>query len=167
MGIDIIFIPYRYDRLVEMIRKGRIEVAMGGPAMIPSRFSYINFTDPSLELTYSFVIPDYRKQEFADIDEIRRRDDLTITELDDEYLARRIKENFPKATIEPIRSYLQFFEGDIGTWDALAISAEAGSAWSLLYPKYGVVIPNPRISTYPVDYGAAMGNQNMLVYLNN
>ncbi len=167
MGIDIIFIPYRYDRLVEMIRKGRIDMDMGGLAMTPSRFDRISLTDPSLERTYSSVVPGYRKQEFADIDEIRRRDDLTIAVLDDEYLVKRIKENFPKAAIEPIRSYMQFFEGNIGTWDALAISAEADSAWSLLYPKYGVVVPKPRISTYPVGYGVAMGNQNLLVYLNN
>ncbi len=49
----------------------------------------------------------------------------------------------------------------------LAISAEAGSAWSLLYPQYGVVIPKPRIATYPAGYGVAMGNQNLLIYLNN
>ena len=74
------------------------------------------------------MVPGYRKQEFADIDEIRRRDDLTIAVLDDKYLVKRIKENFPKATIGPIRSYMQFFGGSIGTWDALAISAEGGGS---------------------------------------
>ncbi len=34
MGIDIIFIPYRYDRLVEMIRKGQIGVAMGNQNLL-------------------------------------------------------------------------------------------------------------------------------------
>jgi Na+/H+-dicarboxylate symporter len=167
LGIDIVFIPYRYDKLVEMIKKGQIDVAMGGLAMTPSRFDHISFTNPSLELTYSLVVPDYRKQEFTELEKMRQRDDLTIAVLNDEYMIKRIKTALPKATIEPISSYLQFFEGNIGTWDALAISAEAGSAWTLLYPKYGVVIPKPRISTYPAGYGVAMGNQNLRIYLNN
>ena len=84
-------------------------------AMPPSRFGHNCFSDPSLERTYSFAVPDYRKQEFADTDEIRRRDDLSIAVFDDEYRVRCIKENFSKATIEPTRSYLQSFEGYIGT----------------------------------------------------
>ncbi|GEM_PF-5743870 len=38
MGIDIIFIPYRYDRLVEIIRKGQIDVVQtAGHAPQPFR----------------------------------------------------------------------------------------------------------------------------------
>ncbi|MEJ2177748.1 MAG: ABC transporter substrate-binding protein, partial [Gammaproteobacteria bacterium] len=61
----------------------------------------------------------------------------------------------------------EFFERNVGNWDALISSAEAGSAWTLMYPQYTFVIPKPNISTYPLGYAVAKGNQDLLNFLNN
>ena len=48
---------------------------------------------------------------------------------------------------------------------ALFYSAEAGSAWSLLYPEYAVVMPQPPIAL-PVSYPMARGDRELVDYVN-
>jgi len=50
--------------------------------------------------------------------------------------------------------------------DALLFTAEAGSAWTLLYPDYMVVVPHPDIIAVPLAYPLAYGNQEMADYMN-
>jgi ABC-type amino acid transport substrate-binding protein len=66
-----------------------------------------------------------------------------------------------------LESNREFFERNVGSWDALLTSAEAGSAWTLMYPQYTVVIPKPNIETFPIGYAVAKGNHDLLAFLNN
>ncbi|UCG13513.1 MAG: hypothetical protein JSU72_03265 [Deltaproteobacteria bacterium] len=43
--------------------------------------------------------------------------------------------------------------------DALVYSAEAGSAWSQLYPDYTVAIPLPDLLAVPLGYAMARGDR--------
>lgn len=168
LDLDIEFVPYTLATVNDRLATGRIDIAMGGLAMTPTRFAAIAFTEPVLNLSHAFVVRDYRRDEFTDLQRVARRDDLTLAVIDDDYMVRKLKRVFPRATIEPVSSYLQFFEGNVGnSWDALVMSAEAGSAWTLLYPQYGVVVPRPEVKTFPVGYGVAAGNQELLNLLNN
>jgi ABC-type amino acid transport substrate-binding protein len=44
-----------------------------------------------------------------------------------------------------MESYEEFFTDNPLGVDAILISAEAGSAWTVLYPEYAVVVPEPHI----------------------
>ena len=66
-----------------------------------------------------------------------------------------------------LESNREFFERNVGNWDALITNAEAGSAWTLMYPQYTVVIPKPNVATFPLGYAVAKGNQDLLNFLNN
>ena len=58
-----------------------------------------------------------------------------------------------------LNSPREFFEGKHDDLDALVYSAEAGSAWTLLYPAYTVAIPQPDILAVPLAYGIARGDR--------
>ena len=45
-------------------------------------------------------------------------------------------------------------------------SAESGSAWSLLYPDYAVVIPQPDVLAVPLAYPMARGDRDMVDFIN-
>ena len=45
-------------------------------------------------------------------------------------------------------------------------SAEAGSAWTLLYPAYTVAIPQPDVLAVPLAYPMAPGDQEMVDFIN-
>jgi ABC-type amino acid transport substrate-binding protein len=66
-----------------------------------------------------------------------------------------------------LESYRDFFEDNTGEVDALVTSAEVGSAWTLLYPEYQVVVPKPVLSLLPLGYPVDHGNTEMADFLNH
>ena len=69
-------------------------------------------------------------------------------------------------TFVAIDNYKKFFKQKPGSFDALVISAEAGSAWSLFYPDYGVAVYD-RHARYPSAYAIAWDNTDLLRYVDN
>ena len=168
MGVDLEFIPFRYPVLADFLNTGVIDIALGGIAITPGHFNQMAFTNPYLELNYAFVVPDYQRNTFANLREVASRDDLVLAVLDDPFLVESLQSVLPKAEILPVSSYRQFFAGNIGgTWDGIVMSAEAGSAWTLLYPGYDVVVPKPEPNIYPIGLAVSLENQQLLNYLNN
>ncbi len=45
-------------------------------------------------------------------------------------------------------------------------SAEAGAAWTLLYPDYEVVSPHPATETVPLGYAMAYGADQLNAFMN-
>ena len=67
-------------------------------------------------------------------------------------------------TIVEITDRKKYFEEEIA--DALLTTAEQGSAWTLLYPHYTVVIPEESIFKDFIAYPIPKGNLEFLNYLN-
>ena len=66
-----------------------------------------------------------------------------------------------------LNSPREFFKKKGKDLDALLFTAEAGSAWTLLYPDFTVVVPHPDIIAVPLAYPLAYGNQEMADYMNS
>jgi hypothetical protein len=63
-----------------------------------------------------------------------------------------------------VASPREFFErGDI---DAMLLSAEAGSAWTIQYPSYAVAIPQPDVITHPLGYAVPQGDVRFTEFVN-
>ncbi len=167
MNLEIEFHPYSNDLLPRLLDSGAIDMAIGGIGLTPARFTRMEFTRPYLDLNWAFVVPDYRHKEFASIEQVAATEGLRIAVLDDPSLVSSLETTLPRAEIIPVRSYNQFFAGNLGTWDGIVMSAEAGSAWTLLYPDYTVVVPRPEPRIYPIGFTVARGNQQLLNYLNS
>ena len=57
------------------------------------------------------------------------------------------------------------FEAQTPPADGLLISAEAGSAWTLIYPDFQVVLPFKRVAGWPLGYATAAGDREFLRFL--
>ena len=53
-----------------------------------------------------------------------------------------------------------------GAADALMLPAERGSAWTLIYPKYSVVVPGPAPIRMPLAYPVARRDQGFASFVN-
>ena len=60
-----------------------------------------------------------------------------------------------------------FFEGRAPQVDAFAMLAEAGAAWSILYPAYSVVVPQPGAIAVPVGVGMRRGEAELAGVVND
>jgi hypothetical protein len=59
-----------------------------------------------------------------------------------------------------------FLRGELENVDALVFTAEAGSAWCLVYPRFSVTIAHPDVIRVPVAIPVARGNEELANFLN-
>jgi ABC-type amino acid transport substrate-binding protein len=62
--------------------------------------------------------------------------------------AKIFKRSLPNTDIVLLETYREFFTDNPKGVRALVISAEAGSAWTIIYPSYSVVVPEPHIKAH-------------------
>jgi ABC-type amino acid transport substrate-binding protein len=62
--------------------------------------------------------------------------------------ANDVNRALPNADVELLETYREFFTDNPKGVDALVISAEAGSAWTIIYPSYSVVVPQPHTKAH-------------------
>ena len=167
LNVDVEFVPFQYETLADQLNRGEFDIAMSGIGMSVSRIEAMSFSDPYLELTFALIVRDYRRGEFINLESIRKIKGLTLTLVKDKSYVKRIEEILPGVEVIELDSNREFFERNVGSWDALLTSDEVDSAWTLMYPQYTVVVPKPNIETFPLGYAVAKGNQNLLAFLNN
>ena len=126
---------------------------MSGVVVTTERAREMLFSDSYLDETLAFVVPDDQRERFASWDAIRERGPLTIAVPDVPYYVRKLRELLPRAVIQvqPATSSRCSTERRTHA-DALALPAERGSAWTLSYPAYSVVVPGPDPIRVPLAY---------------
>ena len=65
-----------------------------------------------------------------------------------------------------LETYSEFFTNNPKGVDALIISAEAGSAWTILYPSYSVVVPEPHIKANAA-FAMPLGDSDLGDFINS
>jgi ABC-type amino acid transport substrate-binding protein len=66
-----------------------------------------------------------------------------------------------------IETLRDFFDKKVLGINAVIEIAEAGTAWTLLYLKYSVVVPKPHIRKTPVGYAVVRRNRELVELLND
>ncbi len=66
----------------------------------------------------------------------------------------------------PLATPREFFRGRGKKLDALVHGAEAGSAWTLIYPQYTVAVPLPKPVKVPMAYAMPRGEHDMVKFVN-
>jgi Na+/H+-dicarboxylate symporter len=151
LDVELVFVPFTNETLADQINRGEFDIAMSGLAITPSRLLRKNFTNPVIDVNWAFIVRDHQKQNFRTKEALLRLDrQVKIGVPDDSYFVNFIQRNLPDAEVVPLPKARDFFEK--GELDALLIDAESGSAWTLLYPKYSVVIPENTRIQQPLGY---------------
>ncbi len=169
LGVSLEFIPFEVDTMAKQLNGDHFDVIMAGVPMYTQRLETMSFSDPYLDVTFALVVKDNRREEFATVEKIMGTRGRALTfgvRGGHEYYSNRAKETLPLAKVIQLESYRDFFEDNTGNVDALVTSAEVGSAWTLLYPEYQVVVPKPALSLLPLGYAVALGDNEMAAFLN-
>ena len=124
------------------------------------------FTRPYLSQTAAFLVQDHRREDFNSRAALQRLQAPRIGVLNVPYYIDKLQRYLPQAEIVHLTSVKEFLERRSDDLDAFLYSAEAGSAWSLLYPAFTVAIPQPDILTGPTAYAAARDNQQLIDFMN-
>ena len=152
LHVSLEFVPVERNDLSSQISAGCCDLVMAGVAVTTDRAEAMLFTASYLDETVGFVVPDHLRDQFSSWDSIRDVQGLTIAGPNVPYYIDKIRQRLPHAEIRVIDELRPLFEKWDPDIDAVAIPAERGSAWTLLYPQYSVVVPAPGITKVPLAY---------------
>jgi ABC-type amino acid transport substrate-binding protein len=147
IGVDAEFVPYTHENAIAMLDQNKIDLAIGGLIVTPTRLTYVNFSNPYMEMTAAVVVEDYRRKQFQSWRGIDQRGDMRLGVVG-KTIAKDVSSYLPNTQIVLMQSTAEFFRGNPDKLDAIVTTAEAGSAWTIIYPSYSVVVPEPFLKTH-------------------
>jgi ABC-type amino acid transport substrate-binding protein len=147
LGVEPEFIPWTYETLFKDLDQNKFDVAIGGLIVTPERLTQANFSEPYVNITQSVVVEDYRRHKFKNWRTIDNELNIRLGVVG-ESRAKDVKRDLPNTNVELLETYREFFTDNPKGIGALVISAEAGSAWTIIYPSYSVVVPEPHIKAH-------------------
>lgn len=120
-------------------------------AITPEYAEQVLYSLSVREETAALATKDFLRQEFQTIESLRDMPNLQLGIDNVPYYIGIVRELLPDASITIVSSE-QFFSQDGAGLDGYVTTAEAGSAWSLLYPQFTVLVPRPGITKVPVAF---------------
>jgi ABC-type amino acid transport substrate-binding protein len=140
---------------------------MSGIAVTTNRARQVLFSDSYLDETMAFVVPDEDRDQYSSWEAIRERGAVTIAVPDLPYYVQQLRELLPRAVIQPhVGSIEAMFDPGARRAQALALPAERGSAWTLIYPSYSVAVPGPAPIHVPLAYPIGRNDQQLAAFVN-
>ncbi len=163
------FVPVTWPGVPQALDRGVIDV-MPGMWYRPFWFAKLRLSSPYLTQTVGLVVRDERRHEFATLDTIRRSQGLRIgVSLDTRQIEDAIRHYFGGSDAEIVpscESVSCFFEDEHDDLDAFLMPAESAAAWTLLYPEFAVVVPQPDPVELPTAFGVAHDAGELLDIVN-
>lgn len=168
LGVTIEFVRFDRSTLAEQLNSDHFDVVMSGLVGTIDRAGAMEHTQPYMDVTLGLVVRDHRARSFRGLDSLRRMKGLRIGFVDlSRGFVARLQESLPNASLIELRTNQEFFENDGEELDALLISAESGSAFTLLYPNFEVVVPAELRVKLPLFYAIGSKDREMDDFLDH
>ena len=154
LDVGLEFVPASRRPVEEGLHNDHFDVAVGGLAGTVERSRDTPLSDPYLFVTMAFVVPDYRDEDFASLAGMNALGPLRIGVTSRGWFLDKLHDYLPEAEVVLLDAERDFFErrGAGADVDALLYSAEAGAAWTLVYPDFQVATPLPGTLSIPLVY---------------
>ena len=166
LRVELAFVPIDRARLDEQMTEGYCDIVMAGVAVTTQRAGRALFSSSYLDETMAFAVPDHAREEFANWNAIRALPAVTIAVPDVPYYIDMIRQRIPAAEIRVVQDIERLF----ADWDpavaAIALPAERASAWTLLYPQFSVVVPEPGLVKVPLAFPIGRHDQAFASFIN-
>jgi ABC-type amino acid transport substrate-binding protein len=128
---------------------------MSGVVITPDRAARWSLSEPYLEETLGFLVPDHARGRFLRWSDLGDGANLRVLTANLDYFADQLAVRLPRARVEVVEADAALFTNGLRQADALAVPAERGFAITLLYPAYTVVVPQPGAIRMPLTYPLA------------
>jgi proton glutamate symport protein len=153
LQVSLEFVPIERSELQLHLDAGKIDIAMSAiegtveqAIQMPANMRY-------MDVTLAIVVPDHEKRNFRSKEDILGIPNLKLAVIKNSFFADRVKRLVP-ADFEVVEldSASDYFEGRSVEADGLVMSAESGSAWTMLKPQFAVANPLQGKIQVPIYY---------------
>ncbi len=167
LNVSLEFVRLEKEDVGGELDTGLCDIVMSGIAVSPGRSQRVSFSRPYMDVTMAFIVKDHRRDEFTSWEAVNALDGAKIAiPTQSAYYRALAQSRLPRATLVAIDSPRHFFRGKDGSIDALIYAAEAGSAWTLVYPQYTVAVPMPQPILIPLAYAMPHGERELITFVN-
>ena len=167
LNVPLEFVPIDRERMVEQVNLGDCDILMSGVAITTMRASQMTFSADYVDETMAFVVPDSARGDYASWSQVEKLSGVRLGIQDVPYYIQKMRERLPAADLKVLQSPLEFFrDHERDGLDALVFAAERGSAWTLMYPNFTVVIPEPNPVRVPLAYAIGQQDQAFATFVN-
>ena len=164
--VRVDFIPIDRQYFAGDLATGVVDIVMGAVAVTPDLYREAGFTDIYLALHVAAVVRDEDSASYKTMQSIEELKGKRIAVEEGSYYARALRRVVPNMTVVEIDDPMDFFKRP-GVADALFTSAEEGSAYTLMHPRFQVVEPQVKNQQVFLAYPVAKGQGEWTSFLNN
>lgn len=166
LDVELELVRVEREDIDKLFDSGQIDIVMSGLAVTPTRARLWAFGTAPIDMTLGFLVPDHQRKQFADFNEVHSRKGLTLGVVQsDPAFTRWIQRGLPLAKVVDIPSPRAFLRGELPDVDAVVYSAEGGSAWTLIYPEFSIVVPFNMQVRVPMGYPLPRGDEEWARYV--
>ena len=166
LGVGIEFVELPRATLDQGLTPALCDLVMSGAVITTSRAERVLFTHPYLDETIAFVVRDHLAAKFSDWSTIRSMGPIRLGMPTLPYYEQKVRDELKDAVVVPFDDIDAMFQPHADAVDALVLTAERGSAYTLLHPEYSVAVPKPRPFRVPLAYGVAGRDEALAATVN-
>jgi Na+/H+-dicarboxylate symporter len=166
LGLRVDFVPVDRATLDAQLNGDYCDIVMSGVVVTTTRASRLLFSSVYLDETLGLLVRDGERDRFSSWDQIRALGDVTFMIPDVPYYSDKIRERAPRVKLQVIRDAAPLLTSQRRDFDAIVMPAERGSAWTLIYPQFTVVVPEPGIVRVPLAYPIAGRDEPLADFIN-
>jgi len=156
----------RRKQAIAMLNDGRVDILVGATTVTPMSALKVNYTRAYIRHSGGIVILDRFRDDFSSLASINEMKALHLAIPASDYYRRIAKHYFPHAKLTEVTNPRDYFKGMYKDTNAYLFSVEVGSAWSMLYPEYTVLIPKGLKIKVPAAFALPKGQILYTEYLN-
>jgi ABC-type amino acid transport substrate-binding protein len=127
----------------DRLDSGYCDMVIGFPAVSMTWLGRVAYSDSYLDSTLAFLVEDHMREKFKSRAAIDGNPDLRIAFPDEPYYLKWANRLLPNSQIIPVPDIKTFLTASEGEYDAMLYPGESLAAYSLLNPRFGVVVPKP------------------------
>ncbi|TKB47546.1 cation:dicarboxylate symporter family transporter [Thalassotalea mangrovi] len=166
LEVEIEFVRIQRNNIETYLNQGYLDIVASLP-VTPGNLINHNLSNPHIKETLALLVKDEERSKYANWTRIIEDSGIVLGMPETHYYEKTVQKNMPKNTVHELSSPRQFFIDDSLDIDAMIYGAAGASAWTLLYPDYTVVIPEPRLPEIGMAFPLQQQDYQFEQFLNN
>ena len=167
LRVSLEFVPLAGDTWELQLQSGLCDIVMSGVVVTPLRASRTLFSVSYLDETMALIVMDNDRARFIEWSAIKAVPHLKIAVPNVPYYIDKTRQLLPSADIRPFQDVDALLSAKTPEFDAVAFPAERGSTWTLIYPQYTVVVPQPANVRVPLAYPLRRHDEAFASFINS
>jgi ABC-type amino acid transport substrate-binding protein len=166
LGVSVEFVRIYHHEAEVLLQSGYLDITTGVP-VIPDNMIKFTLSVPYSKQSLAFIVKDERRTEFKQWTNIIDNKALTIGIPETFFYQKAVERNFIHSKAWGISTPRLFFKEKYQHIDGMLFGAAAASAWSLLYPKYTVIVTKPVLAPLYMSFPINHNDQAFELFMRN